>query len=58
MHPAKGLEFRAGAIMACDDEVLPLQDRIETGAENADAEVSPSGACCKSLVPVREITCL
>jgi superfamily I DNA/RNA helicase len=28
MHLAKGLEFRAVAVMACDDEVVPLQDRI------------------------------
>nr|WP_245644338.1 3'-5' exonuclease [Magnetospirillum moscoviense] len=28
MHLAKGLEFRAVAVMACDDEVLPEQDRI------------------------------
>ena len=26
MHHAKGLEFRAVAVMACDDEVVPLQD--------------------------------
>ena len=30
MHLAKGLEFRAVAVMACDDEVMPLQARIET----------------------------
>jgi superfamily I DNA/RNA helicase len=30
MHLAKGLEFRAVAVMACDDEVIPLQERIET----------------------------
>lgn len=28
MHFAKGLEFKAVAVMACDDEVLPLQSRI------------------------------
>ena len=28
MHLAKGLEFRVVAVMACDDEVLPLQARI------------------------------
>ncbi len=27
MHLAKGLEFRAVAVMACDDEVIPLQER-------------------------------
>ena len=35
---AKGLEFRAVAVMACDDEVLPLQERIETVADDADLE--------------------
>jgi hypothetical protein len=29
MHLAKGLEFRAVAVMACDDEVIPLQSRME-----------------------------
>jgi superfamily I DNA/RNA helicase len=29
MHLAKGLEFRTVAVMACDDEVIPLQERIE-----------------------------
>jgi superfamily I DNA/RNA helicase len=31
MHLAKGLEFRAVAVMACDDEVIPLRQRIENG---------------------------
>ena len=30
MHRAKGLEFRAVVVMACDDEIIPLQSRIET----------------------------
>ncbi|MDD9895005.1 MAG: DNA helicase, partial [Gammaproteobacteria bacterium] len=38
MHLAKGLEFRAVAVMACDDEVIPLQDRIESITDNADLE--------------------
>ncbi len=38
MHLAKGLEFRAVAVMACDDEVLPLQERIETVADECDLE--------------------
>ncbi len=38
MHVAKGLEFRAVAVMACDDEVLPLQERIETISDEADLE--------------------
>lgn len=38
MHLAKGLEFRAVAVMACDDEVIPLQKRIEAIADEADLE--------------------
>lgn len=38
MHLAKGLEFRAVVVMACDDEVIPLQDRIESITDNADLE--------------------
>jgi mRNA-degrading endonuclease RelE of RelBE toxin-antitoxin system len=38
MHLAKGLEFRAVVVMACDDEVLPLQERIEAVTDDADIE--------------------
>jgi superfamily I DNA/RNA helicase len=38
MHLAKGLEFRVVAVMACDDEVIPLQQRIETVADDSDLE--------------------
>ncbi|MEE9343115.1 MAG: UvrD-helicase domain-containing protein [Gammaproteobacteria bacterium] len=38
MHLAKGLEFRAVVVMACDDEVIPLQERIETVVDDADLE--------------------
>ena len=38
MHFAKGLEFRAVVVMACDDEVIPLQERIETVVHDADLE--------------------
>ena len=38
MHLAKGLEFRAVAVMACDDDVIPSQARIESVADNADLE--------------------
>lgn len=37
-HLAKGLEYRAVVVMACDDEVIPLQERIETVADEADLE--------------------
>ncbi len=36
MHLAKGLEFRAVVVMACDDEIIPLQSRIESVADDAD----------------------
>lgn len=36
MHLAKGLEFRAVAVMACDDEVLPLQERVESVVDQSD----------------------
>lgn len=36
MHLAKGLEFRAVVVMACDDEVVPLQERIESVTDEAD----------------------
>ena len=38
MHLAKGLEFRAVVVMGCDDEVIPLQERIEAVADEADLE--------------------
>src|SRR5439155_7132969 len=38
MHLAKGLEFRAVVVMACDDEIIPLQARIESVADDADLE--------------------
>ena len=33
MHFAKGLEFKAVAVMACDDEALPLQSRIDNATD-------------------------
>lgn len=36
MHLAKGLEFRAVVVMACDDEVVPLESRIEAVTEESD----------------------
>jgi superfamily I DNA/RNA helicase len=38
MHLAKGLEFRAVAVMACDDEVLPLQSRITVVGDDGDLQ--------------------
>ncbi|AEO41423.1 UvrD-helicase domain-containing protein [Xanthomonas euvesicatoria] len=36
MHLAKGMEFRVVAVMACDDEIIPSQMRIETAADEAE----------------------
>ena len=38
MHLAKGLEFKAVAVMACDDELLPLQPRIESVADEVELD--------------------
>lgn len=38
MHFAKGLEFRSVVVMACDDDVIPQSDRIESVADDADLE--------------------
>ena len=38
MHLSKGLEFRSVVVMACDDEVLPLQARMEALADASDLE--------------------
>lgn len=38
MPLAKGLEFRAVVVMACDDEIVPSQERIETVGDEADLE--------------------
>lgn len=38
MHLAKGLEFRAVVVMACDDEVIPLQSRVETVTDQNDLD--------------------
>lgn len=36
MHLAKGLEFKAVAVMACDDEALPLQSRIDDATDEEE----------------------
>lgn len=38
MHFAKGLEFKSVVVMACDDEIIPLQQRIENITDNSDLE--------------------
>ncbi len=38
MHFAKGLEFRAVAVMACDDDIIPQAERLSGIADKADLE--------------------
>ena len=38
MHNAKGLEFKAVAVMACDDDIVPLASRLVTAGEASDLE--------------------
>jgi superfamily I DNA/RNA helicase/mRNA-degrading endonuclease RelE of RelBE toxin-antitoxin system len=38
MHLAKGLEFKAVAVMACDDEIVPLQSRIDAVGDDGDLQ--------------------
>jgi superfamily I DNA/RNA helicase len=38
MHLAKGLEFRAVVVMACDQELLPLASRIAEAADEGELD--------------------
>lgn len=38
MDLAKGMEFRAVAVMACDDEVIPLQSRVEGAGDESELD--------------------
>lgn len=38
MHQAKGMEFRCVCVMACDDDVIPLEQRIRAIGDHADLE--------------------
>ena len=38
MHYAKGLEFRAVVVMACDDEIIPSQERLESAGDDSDLQ--------------------
>ncbi|NJO34622.1 MAG: hypothetical protein HC869_17315 [Rhodospirillales bacterium] len=38
MHLAKGPEFRTAIVMACDDDVIPQQHRIEQITDSADLD--------------------
>ncbi|AYW40408.1 UvrD-helicase domain-containing protein [Pseudomonas aeruginosa] len=36
MHLAKGMEFRLVAVMACDDEIIPSQTRIDGASDESE----------------------
>ena len=38
MHLAKGLEFRAVAVLACDEGILPLDERVADAADEAELD--------------------
>ncbi|WP_237607191.1 UvrD-helicase domain-containing protein [Roseimaritima sediminicola] len=38
MHGAKGLEFRCVCVIACDDDIIPLEERIRAIGDHADLE--------------------
>jgi len=38
MHLAKGLEFKSVFVMACDDEIIPNQARLEEAADESELE--------------------
>ena len=38
MHLAKGLEFKAVAVMACDEDQLPLKSRLEAVADETELD--------------------
>ncbi len=38
MHLAKGLEFRAVAVMGCDDDVIPSSERVRSASDPAELE--------------------
>lgn len=38
MHQAKGLEYRAVVVMACDEDVIPSEDRMASVVDNSDLE--------------------
>lgn len=47
------LEFRSVVAMACDDEVIPLQERIETVADESDLQESTTSNASSSTSRAR-----
>jgi superfamily I DNA/RNA helicase len=50
MHLGKGLEFKAVAVIACDDEVLPLQARVRGAHRPVTA--GPAVVCTENLIRI------
>ena len=38
MHRAKGLEYRAVVVAACDEDIIPLRSRVEAIGDEADLQ--------------------
>ena len=38
MHQAKGLEFKSVIVMACDEDAIPSQERMEAATDDSDLE--------------------
>lgn len=55
MHLAKGLEFRAVAVMACDDEIIPLRNESKQSVTTQTYRrfTTPNGTCSTSPAPAR-----
>jgi hypothetical protein len=51
MHLAKCLEFKAVAVMACDDRYVPLQERIEAVADEVNLDAVYATECQLFYVP-------
>lgn len=59
MHVSKGLEFRAVAVMACDDEILPFRRASRQSPTRAISRrcTTPSATCCTWHVRAPATTC-
>lgn len=40
MHQSKGLEFRSVAVMACDDDIIPLEARMLSSGDDTDLGIT------------------
>jgi hypothetical protein len=52
--PAPKLEFKAVVVMACDEDVLPLQSRIESVADEVELDDIYDTERQHSTSPARE----